>query len=54
MRVTAAVLLLMALGLSACGEDAPHKTVVVVPQGQTQVAPPGSVTKVCPAGYSTC
>lgn len=55
MRVTSALLMLLALGLSGCGGDAPpQKTVVVVPPGQAQVAPPGRVTKVCPQGATTC
>jgi hypothetical protein len=44
-----AVLTPFAFGLAACGDD--DRTVIVNPQpSSTVVVPPGSTTKVCPAG----
>ncbi len=60
MRMTSAILLAMALCLSACGgETTREKTVVVnpsasTPPGTVVVPPSDRVTKVCPAGYSNC
>jgi hypothetical protein len=60
MRVTSAILLAMALGLSACGGETTHERTVVVnppastPPGTVVVPPSDRTTKVCPAGYTTC
>lgn len=62
MRITSAVLLAMALGLSACINEAPPQRTVVVNPPAVQAPAPGTVivppsdraVRVCPAGYSTC
>lgn len=61
MRTTLAVLFMASFALAACGHDEARETTTVVgpppaqvQQGSTVVVPPGTVTKVCPQGYTTC
>jgi uncharacterized lipoprotein len=55
------MMVVASLGLSACGSDTrEERTTVVSPPpaqvqpGTTLVVPPGTTTKVCPAGYASC
>jgi hypothetical protein len=61
MRNIPVIVLLACLGLAACGHsETTERTTVVSPTvtqiqpGSTIVVPPGTTTKVCPPGYSTC
>jgi uncharacterized lipoprotein len=60
-EILVTVMVLVGLGLSACGSDSrEERTTVVSPPpaqvqpGTTVVVPPGSTTKVCPPGYASC
>lgn len=61
MRAILLLPLLASLALAACSSrDDTRETTIVRPApavaqpGSTVVVPPGTVTKVCPQGYTTC